>query len=114
MESAVIVTDLVIAGLIASALRRRGLKLGVLDADITGPSIFGVRQPPGGGRERILPPETATGIMSSTSGAVRALGFRWTLGGGMAYLLVRMFGKRGLQLAIYVMFQRLSVLYCMG
>ena len=99
LESAVLVTDLVIAGLIASALRRRGLKLGVLDADITGPSIpklFGVRQPPGGGRERILPPETATGIMSSTSGAVRALGFRWTLGGGMAYLLVRMFGKRGL------------------
>jgi Mrp family chromosome partitioning ATPase len=54
-----------VAGLLAGALQRRGLKAGVLDADITGPSIpklFGVSQRPGGSPEGILPPETGTGI----------------------------------------------------
>jgi Mrp family chromosome partitioning ATPase len=54
-----------VAGLLAGALQRRGLKAGVLDADITGPSmpkLLGVTEPPAGGREGILPPETSTGI----------------------------------------------------
>lgn len=54
-----------VAGLLASALRKRGFKVGVLDADITGPSIpkmFGVHQLPEGGPEGILPIESRTGI----------------------------------------------------
>ena len=54
-----------VAGLLASALRRRGLQVGVLDADITGPSIpkiFGVHKAPVAGPEGILPVKTGTGI----------------------------------------------------
>jgi Mrp family chromosome partitioning ATPase len=54
-----------VAGLLARALRRRGLKVGVLDADITGPSIpklFGVRDVPEGAEGGVVPPESATGI----------------------------------------------------
>jgi Mrp family chromosome partitioning ATPase len=54
-----------VAGLLASALRRRGLQVGVLDADITGPSIpkmFGAYQLPVGGPEGILPIESRMGI----------------------------------------------------
>ena len=54
-----------VAGLFASALRRRGLQVGILDADITGPSIpkvFGVVQNPEAGPEGILPVESRTGI----------------------------------------------------
>ena len=54
-----------VAGLLASALRRRGLQIGVLDADITGPSIpkiFGVHKVPVAGPEGILPVKTGTGI----------------------------------------------------
>jgi Mrp family chromosome partitioning ATPase len=54
-----------IAGLLACAIRRRGLQVGILDADITGPSIprlFGIQQIPTGGPEGILPPTTKTGI----------------------------------------------------
>ena len=39
-----------VAGLLACSLRRRGLRVGILDADITGPSIprlFGVHRAPG-------------------------------------------------------------------
>jgi Mrp family chromosome partitioning ATPase len=53
------------AGLLACAIRRRGLQVGILDADITGPSIprlFGIQQMPMGGEEGILPPTTKTGI----------------------------------------------------
>ena len=45
-----------VAGLLASALQRRNLQAGVLDADITGPSIpkiFGADQPPSLGPEGI-------------------------------------------------------------
>ncbi|KPK81236.1 MAG: hypothetical protein AMS25_07430 [Gemmatimonas sp. SM23_52] len=54
-----------VAGLLARALQRRALKVGILDADITGPSIprlFGVHHAPEGGEEGVLPPESATGI----------------------------------------------------
>ena len=54
-----------VAALLAVALRRKGLRVGVLDADITGPSIprmFGLRQAPGMGPMGMLPVETRTGI----------------------------------------------------
>ncbi len=54
-----------VAGLLASAFRRQGSVVGVLDADITGPSIpmmFGAHQSPTQGPEGILPVESRTGI----------------------------------------------------
>ncbi|NLM46491.1 MAG: Mrp/NBP35 family ATP-binding protein [Firmicutes bacterium] len=54
-----------VTALLAVALRRAGLKVGILDADITGPSIpqmFGVKAKPRGSEEGMLPPESRTGI----------------------------------------------------
>jgi Mrp family chromosome partitioning ATPase len=54
-----------VAAMLAVALRRQGKRVGVLDADITGPSIpkvFGLHEPPPMGPVGILPAETATGI----------------------------------------------------
>jgi Mrp family chromosome partitioning ATPase len=54
-----------IAGLLASALQRRGNQVGILDADITGPSIpmmFGTHQQPVGDSRGVLPVESRTGI----------------------------------------------------
>ncbi len=54
-----------VAALLAVALRRQGQRVGVLDADITGPSIprmFGLRGTPPMGAVGILPAETKTGI----------------------------------------------------
>ena len=54
-----------VAALLAVTLRRRGERVGVLDADITGPSIprmFGLHQPPQMGPAGIFPAETRTGI----------------------------------------------------
>jgi Mrp family chromosome partitioning ATPase len=54
-----------VAGLLACALARRQSRVGILDADITGPSIprlFGLNQPPTSGANGMLPPKTATGI----------------------------------------------------
>ena len=52
--------------LLACELRRRGLKVGILDGDITGPSIprsFGIHQPPTvDDNGMLLPAETKTGI----------------------------------------------------
>ncbi|MFZ5917520.1 MAG: Mrp/NBP35 family ATP-binding protein [Chloroflexota bacterium] len=55
-----------VSGLLAVALRRKGLRVGVLDADITGPSIprmfFPTHRHPQSGPVGILPVESETGI----------------------------------------------------
>lgn len=54
-----------VAALLAAALQRRGFKIGVLDADITGPSIpkiFGAQHHPMQVAEGILPVESTNGI----------------------------------------------------
>lgn len=54
-----------LTALLASALKRKGLSVGVLDADLTGPSIprlFGITGPVPGIPMGILPIETKTGI----------------------------------------------------
>jgi Mrp family chromosome partitioning ATPase len=54
-----------VAAMLAVALRRQGKRVGVLDADITGPSIprmFGLHEPPVSGPLGLLPAETSTGI----------------------------------------------------
>jgi len=54
-----------VAGLMATALARRGNEVGVLDADITGPSIpkmFGITARPGGSESGILPVLSRSGI----------------------------------------------------
>jgi Mrp family chromosome partitioning ATPase len=54
-----------VAGLLAAALRRRGFDVGLLDADITGPSIpriFGVVGAPEAGPEGVRPTQSRTGV----------------------------------------------------
>jgi len=54
-----------VAVLLASALQRRGFRIGVLDADITGPSIpmmFGAQHPPTPEPDGILPVQSHQGI----------------------------------------------------
>jgi Mrp family chromosome partitioning ATPase len=55
-----------VAGLLAVALRRAGRRVGLLDADITGPSVprlFGLRERPRPAPDQgIMPVETSTGI----------------------------------------------------
>jgi len=54
-----------VAAMLAVGLRRQGLRVGVLDSDITGPSIpklFGVREAPMTSPLGIMPPQTAMGI----------------------------------------------------
>jgi Mrp family chromosome partitioning ATPase len=54
-----------VAAMLAVALRRRGMRVGVLDADITGPSIprmFGLHRQPAMSLLGIMPVETGTGI----------------------------------------------------
>jgi len=54
-----------VAALLAVALRRRGERVGVLDADITGPSIpmmFGLHQRPAMSPSGMLPAQTPSGI----------------------------------------------------
>jgi Mrp family chromosome partitioning ATPase len=54
-----------VAALLAVALQRQGNRVGVLDADITGPSqpkIFGLHDQPGMGPLGVIPPQTEGGI----------------------------------------------------
>jgi len=54
-----------VAGLAAIALRRQGCEVGILDADITGPSIpkmFGISARPAGSDSGILPVSSRSGI----------------------------------------------------
>ena len=54
-----------VTSLLAVAMQRRGLKVGILDADITGPSIpreFGLKQKAEGNDTGIFPVRTTTGI----------------------------------------------------
>jgi Mrp family chromosome partitioning ATPase len=54
-----------VTGLLAVALRRRGLRVGILDADLTGPSVpkmFGLRDRPQPGQLGLLPVRSRSGI----------------------------------------------------
>ncbi|HPL28864.1 MAG TPA: Mrp/NBP35 family ATP-binding protein, partial [Anaerolineae bacterium] len=54
-----------VSALLAVALRRKGLNVGLLDADITGPSIprmFGLHEPPEMGPAGMMPVESRSGI----------------------------------------------------
>ncbi|HZK24848.1 MAG TPA: Mrp/NBP35 family ATP-binding protein [Oscillospiraceae bacterium] len=54
-----------VTALLAVTLTRAGLKVGILDADITGPTIpqmFGVNEMPQGGEQGMTPPQSKLGI----------------------------------------------------
>lgn len=55
----------VVSALISSELARKGSKVGILDADITGasiPRIFGIKERPGVMGDGLVPPKSALGV----------------------------------------------------
>ncbi len=55
----------IVTSMLAVLMQRRGYKVGILDADVTGPSIpkaFGLDKPVEGDGSGMIPPSTATGI----------------------------------------------------
>ena len=62
-----------VTSLLAVLAQRQGLKVGILDADITGPSIpkaFGIKEKAMGTDTGILPVKTKTGLANESAGAL--------------------------------------------
>ena len=97
-----------VTSLLASEMNKRGNKVGILDADITGPSIpktFGITNPLTADADGILPGQTQTGI-KVVSNAIRQF-WSETNWGDIDYLFVDM--PPGTSDVLLTVFQSLPV-----